>query len=91
MRRPSVADASLSRNATSPNPPWPPKATAGMPVTVPSRPLGKSTNFDVLTRQEELRQAELRKAQALIDWHKGETIVMTLTGDLLPAFGITVD
>lgn len=53
--------------------------------------LGKSTNFDVLNRQEELRQAELRKAQALIDWHKGETVVMALTGDLLPAFGITVD
>ena len=32
--------------------------------------LGKSTNFDVLNRHEELRQAELRKAQALIDWHK---------------------
>ena len=53
--------------------------------------LGKSTNFDVLNRQEELRQAELRKAQALIDWHKAETVVMTLTGDLLPAFGITVE
>ena len=52
--------------------------------------LGKATNFDVLNRQEELRQAELRKAQALIDWHKAETVVMTLTGDLLPAFGITV-
>jgi outer membrane protein TolC len=53
--------------------------------------LGKSTNFDVLNRQEELRQAELRKAQALIDWHKAETVVMTLTADLLPAFGITVE
>ncbi|HTL31614.1 MAG TPA: TolC family protein [Kofleriaceae bacterium] len=53
--------------------------------------LGKSTNFDVLNRQEELRQAELRKAQALIDWHKAETVVLTLTGDLLPAFGITVE
>lgn len=53
--------------------------------------LGKSTNFDVLNRLEEQRQAELRKAQALIDWHKAETVVMALTGDLLPAFGITVD
>ena len=53
--------------------------------------LGKSTNFDVLNRLEELRQAELRKTQALIDWHKAETVVMTLTGDLLPAFGITVE
>jgi outer membrane protein TolC len=53
--------------------------------------LGKSTNFDVLNRQEELRQAELRKAQALIDWHKAETVVQTLTAELLPAFGITVE
>jgi outer membrane protein TolC len=53
--------------------------------------LGRATNFDVLNRQEEQRQAELRKAQALIDWHKSETVVMMLTGDLLPAFGIAVD
>jgi outer membrane protein TolC len=52
--------------------------------------LGKSTNFDVLNRLEEQRQAELRKAQAMIDWHKAETVVQTLTGDLLPDFGITV-
>jgi outer membrane protein len=53
--------------------------------------LGRSTNFDVLNRLEEARQAELRKAQALIDWHKAETTVLTLTGDLLPMFGITVE
>ena len=47
--------------------------------------LGKSTNFDVLNRQEELRQAELRKAQAMIDWHKAEAGVQALTGDILPA------
>jgi outer membrane protein TolC len=53
--------------------------------------LGKSTNFDVLNRQEDLRQAELRKTQALIDWHKAETVVQALTGDILPGYGITVD
>ena len=53
--------------------------------------LGKSTNFDVLNRLEELRQAELRKAQALIDWHKGEVVVQALTGDLLPLYGITLE
>lgn len=52
--------------------------------------LGRSTNFDVLSRLEEQRQAELRKAQALIDWHKAETVVLTLTGDLLPTFGISL-
>lgn len=53
--------------------------------------LGKSTNFDVLNRQEDLRQAELRKAQALIDWHKAETVIQALTGDILPMYGIAVD
>jgi outer membrane protein TolC len=53
--------------------------------------LGKSTNFDILNRLEEQRQAELRKAQALIDWHKAETVVQSLTGDLLDVFGISVD
>lgn len=53
--------------------------------------LGKSTNFDVLNRLEELRQAELRKAQAMIDWHKAEAVVQSLTGQILPAYGITLD
>ncbi|HET9991755.1 MAG TPA: TolC family protein [Kofleriaceae bacterium] len=53
--------------------------------------LGRSTNFDVLNRLEEQRQAELRRAQAMIDWHKAETVVQTLTGDLLPKFGVTVE
>ncbi|MGE0401612.1 MAG: TolC family protein, partial [Kofleriaceae bacterium] len=53
--------------------------------------LGRATNFDVLTRQEELRQAELRKTQAMIDWHKALAIVQALTGDILPSYGITVD
>jgi outer membrane protein TolC len=53
--------------------------------------LGKSTNFDVLNRLEELRQAELRKAQALTDWHKAEVVIQSLTGDVLPMYGITVD
>ena len=53
--------------------------------------LGKSTNFDVLNRQEDLRQAELRKTQALIDWHKAEVVVHALTGDLLPMYGIAVE
>ena len=52
--------------------------------------LGKSTNFDVLNRLEDLRQAELRKAQAMIDWHKAEIVVDSLTGDVLPKYGIAV-
>lgn len=53
--------------------------------------LGKSTNFDVLNRLEDLRQAELRKTQALIDSHKAEIVVHALTGDILPMYGIAVD
>jgi outer membrane protein TolC len=53
--------------------------------------LGTRTNFDVLNRLEDLRQAELREAQALIDWHKADNAVLALTGDILPAYGITVE
>jgi len=53
--------------------------------------LGRSTNFDVLNRLEEQRQAELRRVQAQIDWHKAEVVVQTLTGDLLPTFGVSVE
>jgi outer membrane protein TolC len=50
--------------------------------------LGKSTNFDVLQRQDELKQARLRRVRALIDWRKAEGTVMALTGELLPFYGI---
>jgi outer membrane protein len=53
--------------------------------------LGRSTNFDVLNRQEELRQAELRRTQAMIDWQKALAIIQALTGDILPTYGITID
>ena len=53
--------------------------------------LGRATNFDVLSRQEELRQAELRKSGAMIDWQKALAIVQALTGDILPTYGISVD
>lgn len=52
--------------------------------------LGKSTNFDVLQRQDELKQARLRRVRALIDWRKAEGSVMALTGELLPFYGITL-
>ena len=50
--------------------------------------LGKSTNFDVLQRQNELQQAELSKAQAEIDARKAEAALSALTGDLLAEYGI---
>jgi outer membrane protein len=53
--------------------------------------LGRSTNFDVLNRLEDLRQAELRRAQALVDWHKAEAMIQSLTGEILPRYGVTID
>jgi outer membrane protein TolC len=52
--------------------------------------LGRSTNFDVLNRLEDLRQAELRKTQAMVDWHKAAASVDALTTELLPMYGITI-
>jgi outer membrane protein TolC len=66
-------------------------ATENIKIETDRFNLGKATNFDVLNRQEELRQAELRKAQAMIDWHKAETSIQALTGDILPTYGITVE
>jgi outer membrane protein len=53
--------------------------------------VGRSTNFDVMLRLDEERQAELREVQAQIDWHKAETMMLMLTGDLLPTYGISVE
>jgi outer membrane protein len=50
--------------------------------------LGKSTNFDVLLRQDELRQAQLREARAQVDWHKAQAIIAGLTGTILVDYGI---
>ncbi len=52
--------------------------------------LGRSTNFDVLNRLEDLRQAELRKTQAMIDWHKADGTVSALTTEILPMYGIQI-
>lgn len=52
--------------------------------------LGKSTNFDVLQRQNELEQAQLRQARAIIDWHKAATVIAAISGELLGDYGITV-
>jgi len=53
--------------------------------------LGKSTNFDVLLRQDELRQAQLRLAQAQVDWHKAQAVIAALTGTILDDYGITLE
>jgi outer membrane protein len=53
--------------------------------------LGKSTNFDVLLRQDELKQAQLRQARALVDWHKAKTVIQALTGELLEGYGVSLE
>lgn len=52
--------------------------------------LGRSTNFDVLRRQEELKQAQLNHARAAIDYLSAVAQIQSLTGELLPQYGITV-
>jgi outer membrane protein len=52
--------------------------------------VGRSTNYDVLRRQDELSQAQLRRIRAAADYMKAVAVLQTLTGDLLPAYGIEV-
>lgn len=52
--------------------------------------VGRSTNFDVLRRQDELSQAQLRRIRASADYMKAVAVLQTLTGELLPAYGITI-
>lgn len=53
--------------------------------------LGKSRNVDVLIRQDELRAAQLRASQAIIDWHRAAATIAALTGEILPQYGITLE
>lgn len=87
----AVAQAELARRRVALSQRAIELATENIKIETDRFNLGKATNFDVLNRQEELRQAELRKAQAMIDWRKAETVIQALTGDLLPAYGISVD
>lgn len=87
----AVAQAELARRRVALSQRAIDLATENIKIETDRFNLGKATNFDVLGRQEELRQAELRKAQAIIDWHKAEAAVQALTGDILPAYGITLD
>lgn len=52
--------------------------------------LGRATNFDVLQRQEELKQAQLSYARATVDYLLAVTTIDALTGDLLDKFGVTL-
>lgn len=52
--------------------------------------LGRSTNFDVLRRQDELEQARLRQASAVADYLAARADLDGLDGAILTRFGITL-
>jgi outer membrane protein TolC len=52
--------------------------------------LGKSTNFDVLRRQDELEQARLRKASAVADYLAARAELDGLSGAILGAYHIVL-
>lgn len=87
----AVAQAELARRRVALSQRAIDLATENIKIETDRFNLGKATNFDVLNRQEELRQAELRKAQAMIDQHKAENAIQALTGDILPVYGISVE
>lgn len=51
--------------------------------------VGRATNFDVLRRQQEVADAQLRMAQARTDLMKAHAGIEALTGDLLARYGVT--
>jgi outer membrane protein TolC len=50
--------------------------------------VGRSSNFDVLRRQDELARAQLQQARAKADYLKGEALLDSLTAEILPRFGV---
>jgi outer membrane protein len=52
--------------------------------------VGKATNFDVLRRQDELAQSQLREARARADYLNAVALLDALTGQILPRYGIAL-
>ena len=52
--------------------------------------LGKSTNFEVLRRQDELEQARLRHASAVADYLAARADLDGLGGAILARYGIVM-
>lgn len=52
--------------------------------------LGRATNFDVLERQDELKQAQLSYARAVVDYLNAIAIIDSLTGELMARYGVTL-
>ncbi len=52
--------------------------------------VGRSTNNDVLLRQQELKSAEVQIARAVADLANAETALAALTGDILERYGVVL-
>jgi outer membrane protein TolC len=52
--------------------------------------VGRATNFDVLRRQEELAQTQLRQARARADLLRARAALWATTGEIFDRFGIKV-
>jgi outer membrane protein TolC len=51
---------------------------------------GRSSNFDVLRRQDEVAQVELRRQRARVDYVQAMATVQALTGEILPRLGVII-
>jgi outer membrane protein TolC len=52
--------------------------------------VGRSTNNDVLLRQQELKQAQINVARAVVDLLEADVALDALTGDVLETYGVTL-
>ncbi len=52
--------------------------------------VGRATNFDVLRRQQELADTQLRLARAKADYLEADAVLAALTGDILDRYGVSV-
>jgi outer membrane protein TolC len=50
--------------------------------------VGRSTNYDVLQRIDELSNAESSALSARIEYLKARAQLQALTGEILPAYGL---
>jgi outer membrane protein TolC len=65
-------------------------ATANIEAEQHRFELAKSTNFEVLRRQDELQTARLRRASAVVDYLSARAEVEGLTGELLGRYGVVI-
>jgi outer membrane protein TolC len=52
--------------------------------------VGRSTNNDVLLRQQELKQAQINVARAIVDLLEADVALEALTGDVLDTYGVAL-